>query len=228
MKNISLIIIITMMLSGCGNNNELNEVVELVEEDQSLVAQIPQTNEGQMSQAIESVTINGNDFNNPVMQNQNLVVQSHEPAIIYSNEFNNLKVQNQNIIVQNPQTNFVTFEIDERLVGRYIAGKLMERDIATGAFVEGEEIFFEIKPDARAEITLETFAGSAHYGSEDIQLTAYYTDEKVIINFNLISGNWTFPANCGLSLCFEGDSNFTTFISTADISEYEMKFVRQN
>ena len=120
----------------------------------------------------------------------------------------------KNIIVKNPKRNCVTYEIDEKLVGRY--------------YVESDpEMYFEIKSDATVEISLNALSGYAKVDSEHIRLTIYYSDQRVIINFNLVSGNWTFPARCGLSVGFEGDLNYTSFLSTVYWAEDNLKFVRQ-
>jgi len=122
---------------------------------------------------------------------------------------------NQNVIVQNPQKNRVTFEIDNRLVGKYISGDAP--DVYNSKYVEE---YFEIRQDGTIEISLTTFSGAAKYYSYNLQLTAYYMDyedaDRVYITFNLVSGKWTFPEDYGLSITFEGDSTFKSFELTQD------------
>ncbi|MCL2153379.1 MAG: hypothetical protein FWH57_10570 [Oscillospiraceae bacterium] len=136
-------------------------------------------------------------------------------AYISDAGFSDPAILNQNVIVENPPKNLVTFEIDEKLVGKYI----VEDD---------PEMYFEIKSDGKAEISLNALSGYALVRSEYIQLTAYYSDHRIIVNFNLVSGNWTFPGSTGLSVSFEGDPSCTSFISTVYWPEYQMKFVKQD
>lgn len=129
-------------------------------------------------------------------------------------EPNDTTMQNKNIVVQHPTMNEVTYEIGENLVGKFVV-------------INDPEMFFEINSDGKGYISLNALSGYAEYGGDSVQLTAFYTDEKVILNFNLVSGNFTFPASCGLSISFEGDVNCSSFLSTGYLSEYNLKFVRQ-
>jgi len=130
--------------------------------------------------------------------------------------FSDPTLLNQNIVTANPKMNQVTFEIHKELVGKYV--------------VEGNpEMYFEIKPDGKATISLETFEGFARYHSNYFQLTAFYDFEfdVVYLNFNLINGKATFPANCGLSVSFKGNTNFTSFISTDYLPDSYIAFIKQ-
>jgi hypothetical protein len=134
-----------------------------------------------------------------------------------SNNVSNYSVRNiQNTVVETPKKNKVTYEIDKKLVGKY-------------AVEDDQEMYFEIKPDGKVEISLNALEGYAKYSdSANIELTAFYTDTIVIINFNLIDGQHTFPANCGLSISFEGDVNFASFLSTVYWADDRLEFVKQN
>ncbi|MCL1982768.1 MAG: hypothetical protein FWG53_06770 [Clostridiales bacterium] len=141
--------------------------------------------------------------------------------------FTDPAVFNQNTIVQNPQKNRVTFEIDERLVGRYVCGDAP--DEYDPKYVEE---YFEIRPDATVEIAIATFEGAATYYSDNIQLTAFYFDseyvDRVYINFNLVSGKSTFPASCGLSITFCCNSkSLESFEATTYLPRYHITFVKQ-
>ena len=132
-----------------------------------------------------------------------------------------------NTVVKNPTRNEGTFEIDERMVGRY-------------AVEDDTEMYFEIKPNGKVEISLNALSGYAKYSSENLLLTAYYTDytvfdttdmlvkDYIIINFNIVSGEDHFPASCGMSISFKGDYECTYFVSETYWANYNMKFVRQD
>jgi hypothetical protein len=134
-----------------------------------------------------------------------------------------------NTVVQNPKTDCVTFEIDEQLVGRYVADDLVYM-IDNGKKTVLGELFFEIKCDGSAEISLATFDGIAHYCSKDILLTLFYgSDGIVVINFNLVGGKFTFPSTYGLSVCLKGDSSFASFkMSESPQPKYSKKYIKQD
>lgn len=57
------------------------------------------------------------------------------------------------------------------------------------------ETYFEIKENGEIEISLNANSGYAKYDSENIAASVYYTEDKVILAFYLISGNYTFPGD---------------------------------
>jgi len=159
-----------------------------------------------------------------------------------TNESTPTITQAQNTVVQSPKINEVTYEISEKLVGKYVVK-------------DDPEMYFEIKPDGRAEIALNIMEGYAKYSVEDIQLTLFYNDETyrdhsgmdmseaainsaiktITINFNLISGEWRYPPSCGLSLCLEGDLKrdddgnmyCKTFVLRNYLPDFKFTFVKQ-
>ena len=159
-------------------------------------------------------------------------------AITSSNtDTSNQTIQNHNVIVKEPKRNEVTYEIYEKLVGKYVA----END---------PKIYFEIRDNGNAEIVLKNSDGYLKYPAEIIELTVYYSDityqdltdsewdvsdidvdafpKTVTINFNLINGDYVFPENYGLSINFEGKFNdCKSFHSNVYYDEDDLIFVRQ-
>jgi hypothetical protein len=133
-----------------------------------------------------------------------------------------LEIQNDNVVVQNPVMNEATFEIDERLVGRYVAENPYVEDYKSSSY-------FEIKPNGDLEIAFLGFSGLAVYSSERLMLTAYYQENiRTIISFHLVKERYTFPGNW-ISISFVGDSNFTYFEMEPPLSDFEdVRFVKVN
>jgi len=93
---------------------------------------------------------------------------------------NNYLNRNFNVIVESPVINEVTYEISEKLIGKYVDE-------------DDPNAFFEIKSDGGLSISLHTFSGYALY-NENLQLAMFYqNDENVILSFQLIGGEYTFP-----------------------------------
>jgi TolA-binding protein len=252
MKNILLFIVILLLLSGCANENESNNTARYVaEEERFMVAEARAEAaeeqvielEGRLSgleeELLKAKTRAETAEEQASMieeQNSDLTMKlviAESRAGAAEEELDNMNqlgpgntVRNKNVVVKNPKKNQVTYEIDERLVGKYI----VEDD---------PEMYFEIKPDGTAEISINELEGYGQYPSRNLQVTAYYsasivTDDfiyrgRVYINFNLVSGRYTFPAACGLSLTFCDDYNdFTSFELISYLPTEHFKFVKQN
>ena len=124
----------------------------------------------------------------------------------------NQGVKSQNIIVKNPSKGKITYEIDESLIGKYVVD-------------DDPKEYFAINSDGTVEISINAMSGYAHYTSEAIRLKAYYTDEKTILSFELINGDFTFPED-GLSYELEGFENENRNIFT-DLKYGEVKYVKE-
>ena len=105
----------------------------------------------------------------------------------------------KNTVVRQPIMNEVTFQISEKLVGKY-------------EMENCPDLYFEIKPNGELGITVMTFDGIAEYkNSNELILTAFYQgDEQTTISFSLIGGTNTFPEGY-LSLDFIGDGDCICF-----------------
>jgi hypothetical protein len=122
--------------------------------------------------------------------------------------------QPKNTVVQNPVMNEITYEISEKLVGRYVA----END---------PDMYFEIKSNGELEISLHTFSGYSRSTSESFYLKALYTDMITIISFQRIPGiTSTFPGSY-LAIDFKGDPDFTNFLSTTYLSFDYIRFNKE-
>jgi hypothetical protein len=178
-----------LILAGCNNKAELNDDMR-----------------NQNTYVPNSVANEELELQSPNIVTQNLVSSGVESA-----GFNN-----QNIVVRNPTLNEVTYEISEKLVGKYIVN-------------DDPNEFFEIKSDGTSELSLNAFSGYATYGASEIQLTAYYSDSRTIITFNLVNGyKYTFPSSYGLSMSFFGDSDCTSFYYfDSFLQEYRIEMVKQ-
>jgi hypothetical protein len=196
-KKVFIFIAILVLLTGCGSKNDLSKVDAVMPEDELAAAK----------DKIAGLEKQVRDLKEELASTKE-------------------QLSNQNVVVSSPKKNRATFEIDERLVGRYI----VEDD---------PEMYFEIKPDGTAEVSLNCLEGYGKYHAENLQLTAYYADGyandyltfdgRVNINFNLVSGIYTFPAACGLSLTFEDDSNdFNSFVLTTYWPDVRLTFVKQH
>ncbi|MCL2086048.1 MAG: hypothetical protein FWH05_00440 [Oscillospiraceae bacterium] len=120
--------------------------------------------------------------------------------------------QKENIIVREPKMNEVTYEISEKLIGKYV----VEND---------PEMYFEIKPDGKFDISLNANSGYARYNEETVQFTALYSDIRTIISFNITSGLHSF-GNV-LSISFMGNPECTSFLSTTYWSYLNLEFIKQ-
>ncbi|MCL2019170.1 MAG: hypothetical protein FWG70_05350 [Oscillospiraceae bacterium] len=128
----------------------------------------------------------------------------------------------RNSIVESPNKGEVTYEISEKMIGRYeVVDSVVD-------YYQGM-MFFEIKNDGTIELSLHTFSGAAIY-KEELELVAFYTDTRVIISFRLAENCiYTFPGNY-LSLDFEGDPDCNYFKSLTYKSHApneELIFVKQ-
>ncbi|MDR2572094.1 MAG: hypothetical protein LBD23_17590 [Oscillospiraceae bacterium] len=124
-----------------------------------------------------------------------------------------INYQIKNIIVQNPVINEITYEISEKLIGKYI----VEDD---------PDMYFEINSNGEIRISLNMFSGYSISTSEHIRLVAYYTEGSTLISFQRVLGNKnTFPASL-LSLDFRGDYNCTYFISRTYMPDDNLKFIK--
>ncbi|MDR2570585.1 MAG: hypothetical protein LBD23_09850 [Oscillospiraceae bacterium] len=121
--------------------------------------------------------------------------------------------QFKNTIVQNPVMNEITYEISEKLIGRYV----VEND---------PEMYFEIKSNSELEVSLHTFSGYSKSTSESFYMVALYTDVITFISFQRNPGiSSTFPG-AYLAIDFEGDSDFTSFLSTTYLLNDYLRFVK--
>ena len=147
----------------------------------------------------------------------------------------------QNIVVANPKMNQITYEIDEKLVGKYVLGDVFDGK----SMVVGEE-YFEIKSDGSVEMSISTFDGVGKITSDKILITAFYQhnekDEempefyRITLSFTLKSGDGTFPGSF-LSLDFESSEStgsdtpgerYNVFYSRTYMAEDSRKFVKQS
>ena len=219
MKKILIIsLMITILFSGCSNSDHETELLEArIESAEEKVLSL----EKQIADSERYI----NHLTEELAHAETRAAESEfELFNMIDAGFTNPVVHNQNIVVKSPKKNRVTFEIDERLVGKYV----VEDD---------PEMYFEIKSNGKAEISLNANTGYAKYSAECIQITAYYADAynndsiyedyfSVYINFNLVTGNYTF-GSYGLSVGFNGNSSFDSFISTTYWPELKMEFIKQ-
>jgi hypothetical protein len=216
MKKLLVFMAIFLALSGCANKNELNntandESFNLLEnqisgltEELTLVKALVMAAEDKIAGLEKQIS----DLP------EGLLAPEDELDSTVSVGFTDPATYNQNKVVENPQKNRVTFDIDEKLIGKY-------------AVEDDPDMYFEISPDGQAKISLNALEGYAKYSSVHIQLTAYYSGTSVFINFNLVSGKWTYPDSSGLSVTFEGDTDCTSFLLTTYLPDERLIFVKQ-
>lgn len=170
MKKIFIISITLLGFTSCSSNNNINQRNLFTEVESEIISNA--TNEDHL----ESVE------NQASIEEKSQVIN-----------------RNINTVVNQPIMNEVTFELSEKLIGRY--------EVA-----DYPELYFEIKPNGELEITIMTFDGIAEYkNSNELILTAFYQeDTQTTISFSLIGGSETFPGGY-LSLDFIGDSDCKYF-----------------
>ena len=151
---------------------------------------------------MEFVKENSNELNGAAMENSDEFEQV--PEII--NQF-------ANIVVKNPKINELTYEIDEQLIGKYIA----END---------PDMSFQINPDGTAEISLNTSRGFNKFKANEIWLTVIYSDYKTIITFHLVNG-CTHNFGEYLAITFESLDNSYTSFNSRQISDSRIKYIKQ-
>ncbi|MCL2637518.1 MAG: hypothetical protein FWD48_04025 [Oscillospiraceae bacterium] len=228
MKKLIILLITIILLSGCLNNDieveKSNEVIEAINQINKILNEFNQTkdiindNIDGLYETVSELNDFLNEFDTNMCELNTSIDKLHDNAEI---KINVLEIHNDNVVVQNPVTNQVTFEIDERLVGRYVA---------ENPYVEyfNPLEYFEIKSNGELEIAIMTFSGLAEYKkSENLILTAFYqTDIRVIISFRLVGGEYTFPGIL-LSLDFEGNWDCTDFEMIMPLKEFEnVRFVK--
>ena len=229
-KNILIIIIILYFISGCNHQNIMIDKFEyerLIEAEARVMASEAEANELTekivlLSEELKEAKVKAQEVKIEMVEleeenkrlREMLVLEENEMAKMRDYGFSNPVIYSRNTVVQNPKMNQVTFEIHEKLVGRYIA----ESD---------PEMYFEIMCDGSAEISVNAFSGYSRHPSMLIQLTAYYSDNEIIICFNLIGGRWHFPGG-GLSICFEGESDYSYFESSFFGKGSAIRFIKQD
>lgn len=129
-----------------------------------------------------------------------------ESTPVVEPETNTSTPEIRNVVVKNPKMNQVTYEIDERLVGKYVAN--------------AEDMYFEIKLDGRVEISMAGGEGTEKFASPSVEIAAYYWKELAgepvgygtRLSFRLVSGDRQFP---GGEISFEltgwGDTRYSAF-----------------
>jgi hypothetical protein len=122
--------------------------------------------------------------------------------------------QPKNTVVQNPVMNEITYEISEKLVGRYVA----END---------PDMYFEIKSNGELEISLHTFSGYSRSTSESFYLKALYTEAGTLISFQRVIGNRNTFSGGFLAIDFKGDVDCTYFRSATYLSFDYIRFNKE-
>jgi hypothetical protein len=141
-----------------------------------------------------------------------------------SEQGHNVAVQDFQIInkiVESPVELEVTYEIWEKLIGKYVVEDIPES-------------YFEIKSDGSAEISIEGIQGTAKYTSDIIYLTVFYdmgsenVEGVIIISFNLSVGTpYGFPGGT-LSFDFNGSPNCFTFYYVGEYGGfYGGRFIKE-
>ncbi|MDR2570722.1 MAG: hypothetical protein LBD23_10575 [Oscillospiraceae bacterium] len=125
----------------------------------------------------------------------------------------------RNVVTDNPVMNQVTFEISEKLIGKYEAE-------------EYSDMYFEIRADGTMRISLATVSGNIICTNENFYIVAFYIDDtpdkvgSTFISFRRILGdNHTFPG-AYLSIDFSGNMECTHFKSKTYMSEEEITFIK--
>ena len=208
MKKLLIFISFIIILTGCNNLNQSNDQVA---QEPNISLQNPNTSINETAQNNETIE-----------QTPPLSFDETTQETESSGQGTTTAIQNKNIIVPNPKMNEVTYEIAEKLIGRYSIGKVPNGD--SEKYIEE---YFEIMPDGTLEISIATFDGAAKYGADQLLLTAFYSDYWTIITFNLVDGCiHTFPS--ALSINFVGDFECTYFYSYQLSDDYNIQFVKQD
>ncbi|MCL2108601.1 MAG: hypothetical protein FWH20_04555 [Oscillospiraceae bacterium] len=127
--------------------------------------------------------------------------------------------QVKNVVVQKPVEREVTYEVWEKLIGRY--------ETVDGYFLGS---YFEIKPDGSAEIQIiDEIHDIPLYSSEQLYIKAYYILELedsqgiIFLSFNLTIGTTrNFPGNT-LSFTLNGNPDDLSFYN---VESYRGLFVK--
>jgi prefoldin subunit 5 len=227
---LTVLLVFALLCTGCKNNHEENEepreIIEAIHQKGEILSEVSQATD-MLSDDIEKLHQTIKELSEFIEKLEtNICVLNENINEIHKNaeiKINVLEIHNENVVVQNPVMNEATFEIDERLVGRYVA-----QTVRDGLTYIGNS-YFEIKPNGELEIAIMTFSGLADYkNSENLMLTAFYQSEiRTVISFHLIGGRYTFPGSW-LSVNFISESNYDYFIMVPPFAEYEdVRFVRE-